>query len=139
MENILKELNGKSMTKNELFSFLSTIDLKKLGKEIKCDACMKQFKTETSLKNHYKKNTVCTKWIDVPEKSDIHLTKGIHLILDDLLKSSISNGKLECKHCNTPFINTGNLHKHFNVSSVCNKLAYNDFKNLFSNLNKSTI
>ena len=155
MEDILKELHGKSITKNKLFEFLSRIDVEKLGtqdkkveptveptvepvtrvkrikKEIKCGACMKKFKRELLLKQHYENNAVCTKWIELPEKYDIQLPKGLHLIIDDLLKQSFSNGNLECKYCNSIFINNGNLHKHFNVSNVCNKLAYTDFKKRF--------
>ena len=87
------------------------------------------------LKKHHEKNQACVKWISFPQKSDTHLKKGLHLIIDDLLKCSISiDGKLECKHCSSTFTNNGNLHKHFNTSTVCNRLAYQEFKSSFNSL-----
>ena len=195
MEEVLKGLEGKSLTKKKLFDFLAdinldslkipvlhkvekiekekidekvedkidekkvenvekiedTIDEKKVenvekekieivGKiegnvEIKCEACTKTFINNILLKKHHEKNQACVKWISFPQKSDTHLKKGLHLIIDDLLKCSISiDGKLECKHCSSTFTNNGNLHKHFNTSTVCNRLAYQEFKSSFNSL-----
>jgi uncharacterized CHY-type Zn-finger protein len=136
MEEVLKGLQGKSLTKNKLFEFLANLDLTTLEKKvIRCEACMKTFRKESYLKRHYDKNTSCVTWNALPQKHNIDLPKGLHLILDDLLKNSISiDDKLECKFCNSTFTNTGNLHKHFNVSHVCNRLAYDEFKKNFNNL-----
>lgn len=139
MEEVLKALQGKSMTKNKIFDFLADIDLKLLDtsqikREIKCEACMKKCTSDKSLHKHYKKSIECKKWIDLPEKHNVQLHKGIHLIINDVLKNAISDINLECKFCNSNFTNTGNLHKHFNVSPVCNRLAYYDFKQLFFKL-----
>ena len=96
---------------------------------------MKTFRKESYLKRHHDKNISCVTWNALPQKHNIDLPKGLHLILDDLLKHSISiDDKLECKFCNSTFTNTGNLHKHFNVSHVCNRLAYDEFKKHFNNL-----
>ena len=185
MEEVLKGLEGKSLTKKKLFDFLADINLDSLkipvlhkvekekiedkieivrkiedkidknkvekieerkekieilGKiedniEIKCEACTKTFMNNILLKKHHEKNQACVKWMSLPKKSDTHLKKGLHLIIDDLLKCSISiDGKLECKHCSSTFTNNGNLHKHFNTSTVCNRLAYQEFKSSFNSL-----
>ena len=194
MEEVLKGLEGKSLTKKKLFDFLADINLDSLkipvlhkvekiekekiekvekekiekkvdekkvdekkvdekkvenvekekveivGKiegnvEIKCEACTKTFINNILLKKHHEKNQACVKWISLPQKSGTHLKKGLHLIIDDLLKCSISiDGKLECKHCSSTFTNNGNLHKHFNTSTVCNRLAYQEFKSSFNSL-----
>jgi hypothetical protein len=101
----------------------------------KCGACMKMFSTKGSLKRHQDRFTVCKEWIDLPQKIEINkLTKGIHLIIDELLDKSISDGDLECKFCKAKFTTKGNHHKHFNSATVCNRMAYQEFKKLFNNL-----
>ena len=175
MEELLKSLQGKSITKKNLFDFLSEINLeelskekpkntiiyddivihpikedlvkkqpqekkqkeKKLAPELNCDACMKVFYTQISLDNHHKNVTVCKKWIELPKKPNmINLTKGIHLIIDDLLEKAITDdNKLQCKFCNYIFSTKGNLHKHFNTSVLCNIMACDEFKNIVHNFN----
>jgi hypothetical protein len=104
-------------------------------KEIKCQACMKTFTANSSLKRHMERSTVCANWIELPQKTDIvPLTRGLHLIIDELLDKAISGGDLECKFCKVKFTNKGNHHKHFNYATVCNKLAYQEFKKLFLSL-----
>lgn len=101
----------------------------------KCGACMKMFSTKGSLKRHQDRFTVCKEWIELPQKIEINkLTKGIHLIIDELLEKSISDGDLECKFCKAKFTTKGNHHKHFNSATVCNRMAYQEFKRLFENL-----
>ena len=162
MEEVLKGLQGKPLTKKKFFDFLADINIEDLyGKknnviepaaiteiitnpvtiekkveEIKCAACKKTFTAEGSLKRHYVRNPVFVNWISLPEKTEsVQLTKGIHLIINDILEKAISvNNELQCKFCKTKFTNTGNHHKHFNTSTVCNQLAYQEFKKLFSNL-----
>jgi hypothetical protein len=162
MEEVLKGLKGKSLTKKKLFDFLSDINIEDLcsknttieepkvsivepkravveekkPSDIKCQACLKTFSVISSLKRHQENNKACMNWISLPEKAEtIKLEKGIHLIIDDLLQKSISaNGALECKFCKSKFINTGNLHKHFNSATTCNRLAYEEFKKMFNSL-----
>ncbi len=176
MEEVLKGLQGKTLTKKSFFDFLTDINLEDLygkkeqsikgevkGKEdkqikvqekveaqvktkvekkveekihIKCTACMKTFATDGSLKRHHERSPVCVNWISLPEKKEtVQLTRGLHLIVDDLLEKSMSlDGKLECKFCKSKFINTGNHHKHFNTATICNQLAYQEFKKLFNSL-----
>lgn len=166
MEEVLKGLQGKSLTKKKFFDFLADIDLdtiygkkenvvyqevapvqstedkaientkeEKKEEEFKCEACSKTFSTKASLKRHLDRTPVCVNWISLAKNTDIvPLTKGIHLIIDDLLEKSIGNGELECKYCSTKFTNKGNHHKHFNTATVCNRLAYQEFKKLFNNL-----
>lgn len=149
MEEILKGLQGKSLTKKKLFDFLSDINLEDLcgetkpvetitkeepPEEHKCGACMKSFATKASMLRHQARFTVCKEWIELPQKTDItKLTKGIHLIIDELLEKSIGDGGLECKYCKAKFTTKGNHHKHFNSSTVCNRMAYQEFKRLFNN------
>ena len=180
MEEILKSLQGKSMTKKSLFDFFSEINLEELStakpkntiiyedivihpiqeesqekkqkkkkqkeklKEImppilNCEACNKVFSTQLYLDYHRTNSTVCKKWNELSEKPPlINLTKGIHLILDELLEKAISdNNKLECKFCKYSFSIKGNLHKHYNTSILCNSLAYNEFKKLINNFNNN--
>jgi hypothetical protein len=128
IDEILKELQGKNLTKDKLFDFLSNaIGAKETKKQ--CNGCMKKVKT---LEQHYKKSPACLKWNN---SENVDLQKGIHLIIDELLESSISiDGKLECKFCNKTFVNNGNLHKHFNNSTICNRLAHQEFKQKFNAL-----
>jgi hypothetical protein len=172
MEEILKSLQGKSMTKKSLFDFLSEINIeeistdkpkntiiykdelvqdhiqqkkckekkikeKKPPAEFKCEACIRIFSTQKYLDKHYNNNVVCKKWIELPKKpSMLKLTKGIHLIIDDLLENAITdNNKLECKFCKYIFSTKGNLHKHFNTSALCNGMACSEFKIVVSNFN----
>jgi hypothetical protein len=160
MEEVLKGLQGKSLTKKKLFDFLADINLEEIyGKkeniiygetksiekdapkkeepveEFKCGACMKSFSTKASLRRHQDRFTVCKDWIELPQKTDIaKLTRGIHLIIDELLDKSIGEKDLECRFCKARFTSKGNHHKHFNYSTVCNRMAYQEFKRLFNEL-----
>jgi hypothetical protein len=163
MEEVLKGLQGKSLTKKKLFDFLAGVNLEEIygkkeniitagvkpvvqakkeeikqekpSEEFKCGACMKSFSTKASLRRHQDRFTVCKDWIELPQKTDISkLTKGIHLIVDELLDKSIGENELECRFCKARFTSKGNHHKHFNYSTVCNRMAYQEFKKLFNEL-----
>jgi len=104
--------------------------------EFNCKACMKNFATKSSLTRHYKRFNVCKEWIKSSQNSNIPiLTKGIHHLVNDLLEMSIGeNGQFQCKFCNTTFITRGNHHKHYNTSTVCNRLAFLEFKHIINSL-----
>jgi len=65
------------------------------------------------------------------DASMIKLKKGIHLIINDLLNKTIGdNITLECKFCKSKFSNKGNYRNHYNYSTMCNSIAYYEFKKL---------
>ncbi len=158
MEGVLKGLEGKTLTKKSLFDFLADIDLDELfGKKplntelpkpvsnnsgIKCPACSRTFTVENSRRRHYKRFPECVQWInDHPEavveekknkkvKDDGSLKIGLHLLIVDILEKSVGcdDDKKKCRWCDTTFVNMGNINKHLNNSSKCNKLAFEEFK-----------
>ena len=97
---------------------------------------MKIFVKESHLKNHQEKHIVCNNWIELSEKSNlIKVKKSIYLIVNDLLNKAISdNGSLECKFCKYKFSNKGNHNKHYSYSTICNSMAYNEFKKHINNV-----
>jgi hypothetical protein len=163
MEDVLKGLTGKSLTKKKLFDFLADIDFERLlGKkdgeevnrvvekvvekditkkevkpkeDIKCTACLKTFTVDSSLRRHYNRSPACVNWNSQTEKKDLpDLSKGLHLIINDILGNAVGdNGNLKCRWCNTTFTNVGNHHKHYNTASVCNKLAFQEFVRIINN------
>lgn len=154
MEEVLKGLQGKTLTKKKLFDFLADINIEDLlsGKvsntthlhekksEIKCLACSRTFTVENSLKRHYKRSLECVKWIEASEKNKeekkpVELKKGLHRIVNELLDKAIcGENNLKCMWCETEFTTTGNLNKHLNTSTVCNRMSYQEFKKLLDNL-----
>jgi hypothetical protein len=112
------------------------INDKKEPEEFKCQACAKSFTVKGSLKRHLQNSNACINWNNLPEKVDgAKLTSGLHNIVYEILERAIGNGEeLECKHCKTKFTTKGNHHKHFNSSTVCNRLAFQEFKTLFNSL-----
>ena len=157
MEEVLKGLQGKTLTKKTLFDFLASINLKDLNNgdvsntinypeveiktpEIKCEACSKTFTVENSLKRHYKRSPACVKWLETSEKKNeekkpVELKKGLHRIVNELLETAIcGKNNLKCMWCESEFTTTGNLNKHLNTSTVCNRMSYQEFKRLLEEL-----
>ena len=100
---------------------------------------MKVFNTRTALQFHYDKKPECVKWNELKiEQSDfISPQRGIHMWLYDILEQAVAASpekSLQCKFCNTTFINKGNHHKHFNTSTVCNRLAFYQLKTIIDKL-----
>ena len=164
MEEILKRLQGKSMTKKNLFNFLSEINIenfssakpinssiyedivihpikeelpkekKRRGRKPKEKPLVEEQPKEKKRRGRKPKEKPLVEETSEEKKSDIlKLTKGIHLIVNDLLEKAITNNKLECKFCKYTFSTTGNLHKHFNTSTLCNSMAYDEFKIIVNN------
>lgn len=154
MEEVLKGLKGKSFNKKKLFDFLADIDLDLLsGKKtdvplvnktiesiekktdpIKCEACSRTYTIKTSLTRHLKNSKMCVEWIS-NKAEPVKLERGLHLVIDDILDKSVSeSSKLECRWCKSTFTNRGNHHKHYNTATICNQLAYQEFKKIFLSL-----
>lgn len=119
------------------------LDLHKIFEEIfggqryKCNACTKTFTTEGSLKRHYTRYPVCEEWLSSHGKPrNTTLTKGIHLLVVDLVEKAIcdDNKEFTCKFCKLSFSNKSNHHKHYNTATVCNHMAYNEFIKLMHTL-----
>ncbi len=186
MEEVLKGLQGKNMSKKKLFDFLLDVNLEEIInkpvskpinkpinqiieptikeikkeklrvleindiednkedeiiqkeeknsiQEFKCDTCMKNFATKSSLTRHHIRFPVCKEWIKLSYTNTPELPKGIHLVIDDLIDKAICNdGRRECKFCKTKFITKGNHHKHYNTATACNKMAFQAFKKLIN-------
>jgi hypothetical protein len=186
MDQILKNLEGKNLTKKKLFDFLANLDFesiigkkeepapapasiplkplestdeveifrigavipsikKKRGrpkcppkepKEIKCEACKEVFTMPYSLKRHYSRSPECVHLLSLekkPEEGD--LPKGIHLLVDEMLRKSLgTNDENKCRFCNSSFSCRSNFNKHFNVSAVCNRLSFMEFKQMVNSI-----
>lgn len=118
---------------NELMKILM-----EFRKKIECKACGKSFDTNTALHFHYEKNSVCLKWNaqKINNAESFSPEKGIHMWLYDVLEQVVaeSDNKLQCKFCETKFINKGNLHKHFTGSVACNRFAFYELKKMIDTL-----
>ena len=102
-------------------------------KKYVCNGCDKGFISDHLLLDHIDKSIPCKKWLALSsDQQTILLKKPIHQFIDDCLsKSLMINQLIECKFCNSTFVNKGNLHKHFSTSIPCNRLAYHEFKTYF--------
>ena len=135
MEEILKSLQGKSITKKSLFDFLSEINLEDISiakpnstiyENIVIHPIKEAQPQEKKRRGRKPKEKPLVE----------QLQKGIHVIVDELLETAITDtNKLECKFCKYIFSTKGNLHKHFNTSVLCNNMAYDAFKKVVINFN----
>jgi hypothetical protein len=115
--------------KNELELFLKEFATKDV---VVCKACNKSYSTEASLRRHQEKNLGCKHWLSVnKEKKEVIPQTGIHMLVNKLLDEAITGEEeLQCRYCKIKFASRGNQHKHFYTSTVCNCLAFNEFKRL---------
>lgn len=160
LKGLLKELEGKNLTKKSLFELLCEINIDNISpktvqaqddkkeEEVKenepetvipepeaiCDSCHKIFMKEWYYKKHLQNNPVCVAWQSHPNRDDnLHLETGLHLILNNLLQeASTQNKNLVCRWCESSFASVGNLHKHLITSNVCNRMTFYEFKKLFN-------
>jgi hypothetical protein len=132
--NIIVEPEGKDeITDESKDESKDKINNKK--DEFKCYGCTKSFATKSSLKRHIERYQLCKDWNENQKETQIDLSTGIHLIINDLLEKSIGiSGQHECKFCKAKFITKGNHHKHLNTSTICNRLAFLEFKKLINSL-----
>ena len=83
----------------------------------KCDACDKHYSSSYNLKQHFNRQPLCQKWIE--------LNPGLKDYIDDKFQLPISDiNKTEhtkCFICNTTFANIGNLNRHLDTSLICSK------------------
>ena len=155
MEEILKSLQGKSITKKSLFDFLSDINLEKLSiakpnstiyENIVIHPIKEEQPQEKKRRGRKPKEKPLVEQLPQekkrrgrkPKEKPLveQLQKGIHVIVDELLETAITDtNKLECKFCKYIFSTKGNLHKHFNTSVLCNNMAYDAFKKVVINFN----
>lgn len=102
-----------------------------------CKACNKQFQSPRHLTRHYEISERCKKWFSLPAHiQSINVQTPIHYFLNFILQKTITNSIniKQCKFCETTFSNIGNLHKHFRVSVICNRLAFYELeKNIKNN------
>ena len=106
--------------------------------EIKCEACHKVFTSTLNRCKHMLTSTACKTWLALPDTTRKRpLMPPIHELVDKWLHDAISRPSDNyCQFCTTVFSNKGNLHKHYQTATVCNRLAYLSFMKLMSNLNK---
>ena len=105
---------------------------------IKCEACHKVFSSTLNRCRHMITSDACKKWLALPEIDRKRpAMPPIHELVDKWLHDAISRPSDNlCQFCTTIFSNKGNLHKHYQTSTVCNRLAYLSFMKLMSSLNK---
>jgi hypothetical protein len=160
MEEIIKSLEGKSMTKKSLFDFLSDVNIedissvksnstthdiiihpvveelpqekKKRGRKPKEKLVVEELPQEKKKRGRKPKEKSMEKPVENHvEKADIiKITTGIHSLINELLEKATTNIILECKFCSTTFNTKHDHHNHYSISTKCNVMAYNEFKKL---------
>jgi hypothetical protein len=167
MEEILKSLEGKNITKKSLFDFLSDINIENISSthnDIVIDPTIEEIPQEKKRRGRKPKEKPVEKPVveEIPQEKKrrgrkpkeksvdkpvdkpvehpkeklneipdmIQLTKGIHSLINELLEKAITNIILECKFCSKTFNTRQDHHNHYSMSTMCNNMAYNEFKKL---------
>jgi len=160
MEEIIKSLEGKSMTKKSLCDFLSDVNIedissvksnstthdiiihpvveelpqekKKRGRKPKEKLVVEELPQEKKKRGRKPKEKSMEKPVENHvEKADIiKITTGIHSLINELLEKATTNIILECKFCSTVFNTKQDHYNHYSISTKCNVMAYNEFKKL---------
>ena len=93
-----------------------------------CAACNKWYSSIYNLQKHYKRQPLCSEWIE--------LNPGIKDYVDDKFQLPCSDSdakdlERKCFICNTKFSNVGNLNRHLDSSLICSKWSmYKELKPL---------
>jgi hypothetical protein len=154
IRGLLKELEGKNLTKKSLFEILSEINIEKTSEkneviegvspttvipepEAVCESCGKLFMKKWYYTKHLKNNPVCVDWQNHPNKDDgLKLEDGLHILVNKLVEKSFTNENNQtCRWCKSNFTSIGNLHKHFTHANVCNRMSFYEFKRLINDIN----
>ena len=144
MEEIIKSLEGKSMTKKSLFDFLSDVNIEDISsvksnsttQDIIIHPVVQELPQEKKKRGRKPKEKSMEKPVEksvetLIEKTDImKITTGIHSLINELLEKATTNIILECKFCSTKFNTKQEHHNHYSISTKCNVMAYNEFKKL---------
>jgi len=187
MEEILKSLEGKNITKKSLFDFLSDINIENISSthnDIVIHPTIEEMPQEKKRRGRKPKEKPLDKPVveeipqekkrrgrkpkekpvdkpiveEIPQEKKrrgrkpkekpvdkpmeqcveklnetpdiIKLTKGIHSLINELLEKAITNIILECKFCSKTFNTRQDHHNHYSMSTMCNNMAYNEFKKL---------
>lgn len=161
IKGLLKELEGKNLTKKSLFEILCEINIDKVSlvdqkgdtatennevleppqtvipePEAICDSCGKLFMKKWYYTKHLKNNPVCVEWQQHPNKDEgLRLDDGLHMVVNKLIIKSLSNDNNQsCRWCKSSFTSVGNLHKHFTHANVCNRMSFYEFKRLINDI-----
>jgi hypothetical protein len=105
--------------------------------ENQCEGCFRIFPDETQLLHHFKTHRMCSKWREVPNKDDYEVpTKGIHMIVNEMMDASMMVESLVCKYCHNRFSSRGSFRNHFSHTPVCNRMAWNTMKGYILNMSQ---
>ena len=103
-------------------------DIENTNDKVSCNACKKTFSTKSSLKRHEERSPLCVKWGSF-YNWDTLIRGNVIDLLENIKKTALcaEDNELQCKHCSTVFSTSGNLHKHFKTSVMCNQYAMVSF------------
>ena len=96
-----------------------------------CKSCRKNYSSKQNLKNHYIRQPLCVKWME--------LSKDITSVIDKKFIEEEVDGceeeKHECGACGREYSNLGNLNKHIAGSIICKKwLKYMEFEPMINSM-----
>ncbi len=97
-----------------------------------CNACNKTYSSKRNLNQHLIRQPLCKTWISHQKNGDF-IIKFV-----DEYESSDSEERNICKSCNKQFSNKGNLNRHIETNTVCDKwIRYNQLVKIKNTLFKN--